>query len=656
MTLLNNAERIIMKRIAILLLSLMLILSASLVQGQAAGPALQVDANAAQHAIDPNIYGMNFADTALANAVRLPINRWGGNSTTRYNWQNDTSNHASDWYFENIPEDNANPGALPNGSAADRFISDNISTNTQTLLTIPMIGWTPKSRTAPGDPYDCGFNVDTYGPQNSIDDPWQPQCGDGIEPDGSTFITGNDPTDTSIAIGPSFVQAWMNHISNHLGAGAVHYYNLDNEPSIWHETHRDVFPIGLHDYDLRDRTYAYAAAIKATDPSALTLGPVEYGWTGYFYSGFDQSQPGNWWENPPDHIAHGDLVQWYLEQMKAYQTAHGVRILDYFDLHYYPSADGVTLSPAGDAATQARRLRTTASLWDPTYIDESWIGDPSQAIREVNLIPRMHDWVDTYYPGTKLAISEYNFGGLEHINGALTQADVLGIFGREGLDLATLWDPPTISQPGAYAFRMYRNYDGAGSGFGETSVSAISADQSKLSIYAAKRVDGALTLMIINKTGGALTSSLNVSNFGGSTVNVYRYSGANLNQIVHLPNLALSAGSLSAAYPANSITLLVLSPGDAANANPIPNYGTTPTPTLTWAPVLWAVRYDVEIASNNGFSADIQSASVTPDKLWYQATTLTPGTWYWHVRTVKTLAPLSVGAWSATQSFVIAPP
>jgi len=29
----------------------------------------------------------------------------------------------------------------------------------------------------------------------------------------------------------------------------------------------------------------------------------------------------------------------------------------------------VSLAPAGDASTQALRLRTTRSLWDPTYTD-----------------------------------------------------------------------------------------------------------------------------------------------------------------------------------------------------------------------------------------------------------------------------------------------
>src|SRR5204863_2203380 len=118
------------------------------------------------------------------------------------------------------------------------------------------------------------------------------------------------------------------------------------------------------------------------------------------------------------------------------------------DLHFYPQ-DGEALVPAGDAVLQAVRLRSTRSLWDPTYTDESWIADT------VRLIPRMREWVANNYPGTKLAITEYNWGGLEDINGALAQADILGIFGREGLDLATIWDPPSFSQPGAFAFRMY---------------------------------------------------------------------------------------------------------------------------------------------------------------------------------------------------------
>src|SRR4051794_16244147 len=65
-----------------------------------AGPAITVDATAGRHAIAPEIYGMNFADEDLAQDLRLPVRRWGGNATTRYNYKLDAYNAGSDWYFE----------------------------------------------------------------------------------------------------------------------------------------------------------------------------------------------------------------------------------------------------------------------------------------------------------------------------------------------------------------------------------------------------------------------------------------------------------------------------------------------------------------------------------------------------------------------------
>lgn len=525
-----------------------------------AAPVLTVDLTAPTQPISPYIYGINFASETFAEEVGLPVNRWGGNATTRYNYQNDISNRASDWFFENIPGDGEN---LPDDSDSNQFIEQNIRTGTATLLTIPMIGWTPNDT-----PYACGFAVSKYGAQQSTDF-WQPDCGNGIRNNG-TKITGNDPLDTSIAINPTFVQGWMTHMMGRYGganSGGVRFYNLDNEPSLWNETHRDVFPHGLSYDESRDRTYAYAAAIKATDPNAQTLGPVEYGWTAYFYSAKDWEPGGNWWLNPTDRLAHGDtpFVEWYLQQMADYEQDNGVRILDYLDLHYYPAAPGVTLNTVGDAETQALRLRSTKSLWDETYIDESWIGtDVGEA---VYLIPRMQEWVDDNYPGTKLAITEYNWGGLEHINGALAQADVLGIFGREGLDLATLWAGPADDDPGAYAFRMYLNYDGAGGKFGDVSAKATSDKQGQLAIYAANRSsDGALTLMVINKTDGGLTSTTTITGTVPGTIgHVYRYSAANLNSIVQNADVMLDANSFTLTYPANSITLIAFEPDTTAS-------------------------------------------------------------------------------------------
>jgi hypothetical protein len=107
---------------------------------------------------------------------------------------------------------------------------------------------------------------------------------------------------------------------------------------------------------------------------------------------------------------------------------------------------------------------------------------------------------------------------------------------------------------------MYLNYDGSHSTFGDTSVQAASADQEKLAVYAAQRSsDSALTLIVINKTSGALSSTLSLSGFTPSgSAQVWRYSNADLNAIQHLANQTVSAAGFSASYPANSITLLVI--------------------------------------------------------------------------------------------------
>lgn len=525
-----------------------------------AGPALSVNAAANRHPISDDIYGMNAAEEPLAAELRLPVNRWGGNGTTRYNWQTSMLNTGSDWYFENLMNGTPDPGrTLPNGSASDLFVEQNRRTGTKSLITVPLIGWTPKAGSPTGHPFDCGFKVAKYGAQASVD-PWDDTCGNGLLPDWTTPVTGNSPADTSTAIGPDFVSGWIAHlITNYDTAanGGVTYYALDNEPMLWNSTHRDVHPNPTTYDELRDKTYLYAPAVKAADPSAKIFGPVLWGWCAYLSSAADNCSQGN------DFAAHGNtwFVAWYLQQMHAYEQSHGQRILDYLDLHGYPYIDGVALKPAGSAATQAVRLRSTKDLWDPAYMNEGWVG------QSVHLIPRMHAWVDSNYPGTKLAITEYNWGGLEHINGALAQADVLGIFGREGLDLATIWGPPTSLQPGAFAFRFYRNYDGAGSGFGEESISAVSADQDKLSIYAAQRnSDEALTLVVINKTFDALASDVGLAGFSAFPwAGVYQYSQADLTAITRMPDQLVSSSGFSAEFPGNSITLLVLSAACSGN-------------------------------------------------------------------------------------------
>ncbi|MFI6350177.1 glycoside hydrolase family 44 protein [Streptomyces sp. NPDC050560] len=528
----------------------------------AAGPALTVDAAAQGHPISRDIYGMNFADASLVSELKLPVDRWGGNATTRYNYLTSTSNRASDWYFENIPDEVADPAALPDGSATDTFVEKDRAAGTSTVLTVPLIGWVPKDREKA-----CGFSVAKYGPQQSTDE-WMPDCGNGLGTDGAP-VTGNDPADTSTPAGADYVSDWLGHLTATYGTaddGGVRYYDLDNEPDLWHSTHRDVHPDGAGYDEIAERTEEIAGAVKAADPAARTLGPVGWGWNSLTLSGKDQQvcneEGGDCWSNPPDRAAHGGVpfADWYLHHMAAYEQEHGERLLDYYDNHWYPQGTGIT---SGDesAETRALRLRSTRQLWDPSYTDESWIGQP------VDLIPRMRSLVDTDYPGTKLAVSEYNWGALDQMDGALAEADVLGIFGREGLDLATLWSPPAPTDPGAYAFRMFLDYDGRGGAFGDTSLTAGSDDPDRVSVFAARRSgDGALTLMVVNKSTEEVTAPLSVSGLSGSTsAQVFRYGADDPGTIVHAPDQGLDDGAASLTLPGYSLTELVL-PGTGEDA------------------------------------------------------------------------------------------
>jgi hypothetical protein len=74
--------------------------------------------------------------------------------------------------------------------------------------------------------------------------------------------------------------------------GGVRYYLMDNEHSIWFETHQDVHPAGPSMQEIRDKILDYAGMVKSNDPNALVCAPEEWGWSGYFYSGYDQQHPG----------------------------------------------------------------------------------------------------------------------------------------------------------------------------------------------------------------------------------------------------------------------------------------------------------------------------------------------------------------------------
>ncbi len=522
---------------------------------RSADVTVTIDPTKDRRAISPLIYGVNFGTAAQMNRVRFPVRRWGGNSTTRYSWQDDISNRASDWFYYNIEEPNPNPATLPHGSTTDRFIDEARAAFSEPLITVPTIGWTPRDRVR-----RWGFSVSKYGAQQNTEctvtgfPTWcQPDAGNGIRTNG-TAITGNDPTDTSRVIGPDFVTAWMAHIASRVGTagqGGVKYFALDNEPMLWNSTHRDVFPNPLTYDGLWQRTQSYAAAVKAQDPNVRVMGFSPWGYCDYFTSAADVI-PSNCIDGP-DRQAHGGLplVEWYLLKSRQYEDAQGVRLIDLLDIHYYPQANGVALSTDESAATSAGRLRSLKSLYDPAYTDESWIPG------SVFLIPRMKQWIAARAPGTQLAITEYNWGD-GGISSALAQAEALAIFGREGVDLATRWVAPEENSLIEDAFRLYLDYDGAGSRVAGETVRTQSTNVDMVGAYTVRGASGRLFVLLFNKDTAAHSVSVALANPPAGLsqpAQLFRFDAAN--RLGSAGSATPVSGALSLSLPARSATLAV---------------------------------------------------------------------------------------------------
>ena len=618
----------------------------------ATGPALAVDVDTPNtpsenpHAINPFVYGMNayVLDSASQTTANPSITRWGGDNTSRYNYQNGWSNSAADWYFEN----GQGSGGMPGDGTFNSYVTTVHSGGAKALGTVPVNGWVSNGQNA------CGFPQSTFPDQvggngnAAFVSYYNEQCGWGLYPDGDNGCNSSsgcailvdnttanpdaaaqeaeitsvpapppDITDPSTPAPGSptgtmttwanstWTGGWVNSLVNtaSIGPGSsstgVQVWDLDNEPTWWSATHHDVHPYPFTYDEVTNHGIGTALAIKTADPSAQVSGPIIDWWWGYFYSmqdvwnGWDAGPCYEPWSSPGDRQAHGGvpMIEYYLQQFNKYSQQYGIRLLDYVDIHGYFAAtyngSGVGLTTAGDTQEQITRLNSTRVFWDPTYTDpnftqpnyttdSNYTSSCTVPLQSPQLIPMLKTWVKNDYPGTKTAIDEYNFGGLESINGAVVQSDILGIFGREGLDLGAFWPTTNDNQqiPGNYAFAMYRNYDGKDSMFGDVYLSATSsasgADaEGQLSIYGAQRSsDNAITLMVINKTYGSLTSTLSLENFSASsstTAQVYRYSNANINAItqqtpatVTPPSGSGTTSTISYTFPGQSITLLVI--------------------------------------------------------------------------------------------------
>jgi len=425
--------------------------------------------------ISPWIYGTN---TTLTETENWSMYRSGGNRWTGYNWENNASNAGSDWLHHS--DNYLGGGDTPGKAVTDRHDA-NLAAGRISLFTVPMAGYVAKdkngavteSETAPSPRWDAIAYVKP-----------------------TAFLLTPDLTDNVV-----YMDEYVNFLVDKYGKASsstgIKGYLLDNEPALWPSTHARLHPAQPTCVEITDRSVALAAAIKAVDETAEIYGPVFYG----FNAMYDFQGAPDW-----DSVSSGQEYTWfvdyYLHTMKQRSDSAGKRLLDVLDLHWYSEAKGDNRITDKSAATEndrKARVQAPRTLWQPGYVENSWIGEWFQAF--LPLLPKVQESIDKYYPDTKISITEWNFGGEDDISGGIAKADILGIYGKLGVYAASywkLWDSTDYTSAG---FKIYRNFDGQKGAFGAIHVQATTDNWENGSVYAAQKSDTNtdLHLIIINK-------------------------------------------------------------------------------------------------------------------------------------------------------------
>ncbi|MDP4218964.1 MAG: glycoside hydrolase family 44 protein [Bacteroidota bacterium] len=491
--------------------------------GKAQNLPISVTINTAQNVkpISPLIYGINayVYDTEwkteadwkvglanVASGLNVGGRRLGGNTMTSYNWENGFSNSGTDSHNENNDFQSFITGAggapYSPGAALVTFHDHSIQLGASSLLDLPCAGFVATD--GDGEVVAGDAAPSARWKAISFSKPGAP----------GSFAMSPDLADNTV-----YIDEELNFLVTTFGAaGSPHgipAYELDNEPGLWHTAPDQNGLNGTHPLlhkdettcaDLLSRNAQLASAIKRLDPNAAVYGPAMWGYPEYYsfwsvYDGQTVHQPSDWGlyniepyttNNTGDEYRYNHMtwVNAYLAQMKSASDIAGKRLLDVFSVHYY----------ALDSDNPASRVQAPRSLWDPTYVENSYITQNGNGFtdgRGLQLIPKLLQSIADFYPDTKLALTEWDFGGRHDASGVIAQADALGIFGKFGVYAADYFFP--VDDYIAAAFRIFRNYDGNNSTFGSTSVSAETSDISKSSSYGSLDDQGNLHLIYINK-------------------------------------------------------------------------------------------------------------------------------------------------------------
>jgi len=447
--------------------------------------------------ISPFIYGVNFPDWKKLG-VPAPLSRQGGNRMTAYNWETNASNAGSDWHHQNdgyLGESNEP------GWTVKKHVLPALKYGAAALVTVPTAGYVSADKKADGDVNKTPNYLSSRFLKSLPEKP------------GGKWASKPNTSDKFV-YQDEFV-AWTQKLRKDKGQKI--WYSLDNEPDLWAHTHARIVPKPLGYSEFLANNVAFAKGIRKAAPQALIFGPANYGWQGF-----------RTFQDAPDAKGR-DFIEFYLAGMKKAGEQHKKKLLDVLDIHFYPEAQGDGTRITTDKSTPGldlARVNAPRSLWDPTYVEKSWITE-NLGGKPIILLPRVQAQIAKVWPSTKLAITEYDYGGGNHVSGLLAQADVLGAFGRYGVFAATHWGIRKDRRATVGGFQAFRNMDGRGLRFGAQGLAVQGQTPARNALYAAQ--DGrTVTMVAINKTQAPQDFVVDLRGFRPARAELFVRDAANL--------------------------------------------------------------------------------------------------------------------------------
>jgi hypothetical protein len=493
--------------------------------------------------ISPWIYGINAYQSIVGSPRNLTLNRAGGNRWTAYNWENNASNAGSDWGpYSN--DDHLSSSSTP-AEAVRQIIAADRGRSNASLITVQMQGYVAADKSG---------KVDVSDP-NRLATRFKQVVYQKRAP-----FTNSPSSSEAYVYMDEFLWTLRSRFPNDIYADPVcpTFVGLDNEPELWNSTHFEIQPQPITPDAFIQKSIRLSQALKAFDPKIQLFGPVHFGFNGIIN-----------WKNARGYSPSYWFTDQYLHEMKAASEAGGVRLLDVYTFHWYSEAAvsgtrilTLTSSNLSDAQIQAI-VQSPRSLWDPTYREDSWIADYFGG--PIHILDRIQSRIATNWPGTRLAITEYANGGDNHIAGAIAQADNLGVFGAYGLFAAACY-PTSQNSPFILAgYKMFRDYDGNSSSFGDLSLPAISTDTASVSAYLSQdslRPDRYVAV-VINRSKDSQEVCFKGLDFPGSA-RVYRLSRTQTSP-VFVEQLPVNLSTWSISLPSLSISTIEIRRQSAKN-------------------------------------------------------------------------------------------